>query len=282
MLSPLYPVQVKKILRASGLAGFLLCLALIHAVPLSADQLAVKYKEGSLHGFLVLKSAEGDTLAAGDLTQGVVGDRVTVKLAFRFKDGSSLEETSIFTQRGIFRLLSDHLVQKGPAFKRPMDVLTNCSTGQVTVHYTDDDGKEKTTTERVKLTSDAANGIVFTLMKNIRDETQKTTLSMVVATPKPRLVKLIITPEGDDSFSVAGFEHKAMRYDVKVDIGGAAGLVAPIIGKQPPDTHIWIARGDAPIFLKSEGPMYEGGAIWRIELASPVWPQTASGDSPKK
>jgi hypothetical protein len=255
---------------------------LVHAASLAADQIAVKYREGSLHGFLVLKSAEGETLASGDLTQAVSGYRVTTKLSFHFKDGSSIEETSIFTQRGTFRLLSDHLVQKGPAFKRPMDMMTNCSTGQVTVNYTDDDGKEKTINERVKLTSDAANGIVFTLMKNFRGDTRKTTLSMVVATPKPRVVKLIITPEGEDTFSVAGFERKAMKYDVKVDIGGAAGLVAPIIGKQPPDTHIWIARGDAPIFLKSEGPMYEGGPIWIIELSSPVWPQAPAADSPKK
>jgi hypothetical protein len=59
---------------------------------------------------------------------------------------------------------------------------------------------------------------------------------------------------------------------VKVDIGGFAGLVAPLLHKQPPDSHLWILHGDAPAFVKSEGPFYLGGPIWRIELVSPQWP----------
>jgi len=27
----------------------------------------------------------------------------------------------------------------------------------------------------------------------------------------------------------------------------------------------WILEGEAPAFLKFEGPLYEGGPIWRIE-----------------
>jgi hypothetical protein len=105
---------------------------------------------------------------------------------------------------------------------------------------------------------------------------------MVVATPKPRLVKLVISPEGEDTFSIADSARKAVRYDVKVDIGGAAGLVAPLVGKQPPDSHVWILEGEAPAFVKAEGPQYEDGPIWRIELTSPVWPQKRAEDSPKK
>jgi hypothetical protein len=43
---------------------------------------------------------------------------------------------------------------------------------------------------------------------------------------------------------------------VKVKIGGIAGLVAPLLGKQPPDTHVWVLTGDAPAFVKLEGPLY--------------------------
>jgi hypothetical protein len=58
---------------------------------------------------------------------------------------------------------------------------------------------------------------------------------------------------------------------IKIDIGGLTGLIAPLVGKQPPDTHVWILQGEAPAFVKAEGPMFLGGPIWRIELASPVW-----------
>jgi hypothetical protein len=234
--------------------------------------------EGLIHGFLVLRALDGNILATGDLTQIASGDRVTNELAFRFKDGSVHEETTVFSQRRTFRLLTYHLVQKGRAFKRPTDMSLNASTGQVTVRYTGDDGKERTATARLKLPAGLANGIVTTLLNDIEPTAQKTTVSMVVTTPGPRLVKLAISPEGEDSFSIGGSARKAIRYVAKIEIGGISGLVAPIAGKQPPDTHVWMLGGKAPVFLKSEGPLYDGGPIWRIELASPVWPEADTGE----
>ena len=64
--------------------------------------------------------------------------------------------------------------------------------------------------------------------------------------------------------------HKAMVYDVKVQIGGMAGLLERVIGKQPPDSHVWVLGGEAPAFVKYEGSLYEGGPIWRIEPAKPA------------
>ena len=53
---------------------------------------------------------------------------------------------------------------------------------------------------------------------------------------------------------------------------GLECVAAKVVGKQPPPEDFWIAAGSAPVFLKSEGPLYEDGPVWRIELASPVWP----------
>ena len=50
------------------------------------------------------------------------GGRVTNHLVFRFKDGSVRDETAVFSQRGIFRLLSYHLLQKGPTSPYPIEV----------------------------------------------------------------------------------------------------------------------------------------------------------------
>src|SRR5580658_848892 len=254
-----------------SLAGLLTCSLLLAPPLLSQSPVAVQYTEGLVHGFLVLRTLEGNTLAEGDITQVARGDRVTSHMILRFKDGSVNEETTVFSQRHTFRLVSDHLVQKGPAFKQPMDVSVDGSTGQVTVRYTDDGGKEKTVTDRLKLPADVSNGMILTLLKNIRPDVPLTTLSMAAAAPKPRLVKLLISPEGEDSVSAGGLSHKATRYVVKVDIGGVAGVVAPIVGKQPADTHVWMLGGDAPSFAKSEGPLYNGGPLWRIELTSPEW-----------
>jgi len=237
---------------------------------------AVRQLEGQIHGFLVLRTADGSIIADGELLQTTHGGEVTSRLIFHFKDGSLNDETAVFSQRGHFHLLSDHLVQKGPAFKRATDMSVNGSTGLVTVLSTDDNGKDKTETARLTLPPDLANGIVPILLKNLPPEAQSATFSMVVATPKPLLVKLEITAEGTDPFSTGGANHKATRYDVKVKIGGVKGVVAPLVGKQPPDTYVWILGGSSPAFVKSQGPLSEGGPIWLTELVSPVWPKVAT------
>jgi hypothetical protein len=266
-----YDARMVKRVRPSILASLLTWALLLPAAVLSQSPVAVLHTEGLVHGFLVLRTLEGKALADGEVTQVAHGERVTSHLIFRFKDGSVHEETVVFSQRNRFRVVSDHLLQKGPAFKRSMDISIEGLTGQITVRYTDDDGKEKTEYQRLRLPPNIANGMILTLLKNIPPNVPQTTVSMVAATPKPRLVKLLISPEGEDSFSVGGSSHKATRYVIKVEVGGVAGAVAPLVGKEPQDTHVWILGGDAPAFVKSEGPLYQGGPTWRIELASPVW-----------
>jgi hypothetical protein len=129
--------------RVKFLAALIACSALIQPNGLWADQVGVHYAEGPLHGFLVLQTLEGKTLAAGDLIQNAAGDRITTKLVLRFKDGSVHEETTEFSQRDKFQVVKYHVVQKGPAFKRSLETSVDFSSGQVTVRYTDDDGKQK-------------------------------------------------------------------------------------------------------------------------------------------
>jgi hypothetical protein len=242
--------------------------------PLSAvdEPVTVRYTEGLVHGFLVLRTTEGKALADGDLTQTVRGTRVTTRLVFRFKDGSLHDDTAVFDQSGQFRLVSDHLIQKGPAFPQPLDVSINGKTGEVTVKYTDDDGRQKTESEHLDVAPDLANGIISVLLKNVRADAPPKTLSFVAATPKPQLVKLAVSVAGAERFSTGSTGRTATHYVLKVNIGGLKGLLAPLVGKQPPDAHVWILDGEAPAFLKSEQPLFLGGPVWRIELVSPTWP----------
>jgi hypothetical protein len=231
----------------------------------------VLHVEGLLHGFLLLRSVEGEVLAEGEITQVAHGDKLKISLAFHFKDTSLYQEDVVFSQRRVFRVFSYHLTQKGPAFKTPLELSMDGSTGEATVRYTNSDGKEKIESERLELTQDLANGLITTLLKNIQPGASPMTLSMVVATPKPRLVKVAISQDGEDWFSVGNSTHKAVRYALKIELKGLPGLVAPLVGKEPPDIHIWVLSGEAPAYLKSEGPLYAGGPVWRIELVSPAW-----------
>ena len=252
------------------MAALLVCAAQFHAITATGEQVRVRHTEGLMHGFLALRTLDGKRLADGEMTQVAEGDRVTSHLSFHFKDGSVYDDTTIFSQRGSFRLLSDHLIQRGPSFKQSMETSVEVSSGQLTVRYKDHDGKEKTLKERRNLPSDVANGLLFTLVKDIQPNVPQTTVSLVATTPKPRLVELEILPEGKKAIESGNTKHETVRYVVKVKIGGVAGLVAPLLGKQPPDMHVWVLTGDAPAFVKLEGPLYIGGPVWRIELATPA------------
>jgi hypothetical protein len=119
------------------------------------------------------------------------------------------------------------------------------------------------------------------LLMNMREGTPQIEIPMVVAAPKPRLVKIVVNAQGTDPFSLGGFSREAKHYVAKVDLGGVAGVVAPMVGKQPPDSQIWILGGEAPVFLRCEVLSYVGGPMWRMELASPDWPRTSAADSKK-
>jgi len=247
----------------------------------SAEVISVRYQEGVSHGFLVLRTVDVKTIAYGDLTQVVRGDRVTSRMRFLFNDGSVYEETTVFSQRGTFRLLSDHVLQKGPTFTRPMETEIDATSGQVTVRYTDE-GKEKVLTEHLDLPPDVANGILFTLLKNVKRTAATTTVSYVATSPKPRLVHLEIIPQGQEPLSLGIYSHKAIHYVVKVKIGGVGGVVAPLVGKQPPDTHAYVLGDAAPAFVRSDGPLYGDGPVWRMELAVPAWPDKAASVRSRK
>ncbi len=257
--------------RSCNIVRILISAALAPALALPAP-VAVRHIEGLIHGFLVLSAIDGPPLAQGDLVQFAASGRVTNHLVFHFKDGSIHDETVVYSQRGTFRLLTYHLIQKGPTFGHRMDLSFDTASGNVTVHDTEKDGKEKVITDHMELPPDLANGLTLTLLKNLRPNDPPTTVSMIATTPKPRLVKLAISPQGEDPFSTSGAKRRATHYVIKVEIGGIEGKIAPLLGKQPPDIHIWVLGGEAPAFVKMEGPLFYGGPIWRIELASPVWP----------
>jgi hypothetical protein len=241
-----------------------------------ADSTSVRHVEGTIHGFLELRSEDGQVVASGDSIQLVHGGRVTSQTVFKFNDGSIDDETTVFSQRGVFKLITYHRVQKGPAFPHPMDVTIDAGSGQVTVRTTGKDGKEEVQTDHVKLPPDLANGLVPVVVENMPADAQTATVSMLLSTPKPRLVKLTLTKLGEDDFSLGGLRRKANHYQIKIELGGVAGIVAPIIGKEPPTIDMWAVGGQAPAFVKEHGPLYPDGPMMTIQLASPVWTKSQS------
>lgn len=245
---------------------FLLDLA--HPPASGAEPIPVRYIEGIAHGFLLVENDKGGQVGLGESQQVVKGGRVVDHLSIRFKDGSRYEEETVFTQQRVFQLVSDHVTEEGPIFTNPMETFIDVPAGRVSVRYMEH-GKKKQLIKQMKLPPDLANGIVFALVKNI-PSTSETSVSYLAVSPTPRLVKLVFSPDGETNFAVGGNNYKATQYVIKVKIGGVAGVVAPILGKQPPDTRMWVIGGMAPTYAGSEGPLYGGGPVWKISLLSPL------------
>ena len=233
--------------------------------PLVAEPVSVRHPQGSSHGFLALETVQGTRLAVGDATQLVQGEQVTSHVTFHFRDGSVDDEITVFSQRGVFHLISDHHIQRGPSFPKPIDVFINAATGQITSRTKDGEIRQ----DHVDIPPDLSNGLPPNLLMNVLPSTPETKLSFVAPTEKPRLIHISVKPAGEVPFTIGGTKRKAVDFVLHVELGGIVGAVAPILGKQPPDYHIWILPGASPAFIREEGPLYEGGPIWRIEQISP-------------
>jgi hypothetical protein len=248
----------------------LCCGVLLLATGALATQVAVHYQEGVTNGYLILRETNGRLIADGENSQTASGSTVRSRLTFHFKDGSLYDDTTVYTDHGVFRLVTDHAIQKGPSFKSQQETYIDASTGEVSVKYIDK-GKQKFIGQRMKLPADVSNGLLYIIAKNIMPS-PATTVSYLAFTPNPRLVKLVFSRVGEQKFFTDATSHNAIRYVMKVEIGGITGVVASVFGKVPPDTQFWMLDSTPPSFAGSQGPLYGEGPVWRIDLVSPRRP----------
>lgn len=238
-----------------------------------AISVRVKHKEGTSHGFLVVHSAGGELLASGEMTQTVDGDRVDSETKLYFKDGSIHDEVTVYSQRGSLRLLSDHVRQSGPSFPDASDKRIDATSGTVTTQSLKE-GAGKPDVRHMKLPDDLANGLLVTILRNL-PPADEVTVPMLVGSSKSRVVEITIRSEGRKEFSAGGRTINPTHYVAHITIGGVAGAMASVLGKQPPDMHFWMLEGKAPTFIRAITPLYEDGPIWTVDLA-PVSPREES------
>jgi hypothetical protein len=228
---------------------------------------AVRYAEGMVHGFLHLSTAGGKSLAEGDLLQVPRERHIESRMIFHFADSSYFDERVSFTQHDVFRMLSYHLVQRGPAFERDLDARLDASGHYVFKATSHNDGKTETHEDTLDLPSDVANGLTIILLKNLKAG-EVHSVHLVAFTPKPRLIGLELTPVDKGHVTVGKQREATTEYALKPKLGFLTSIFAALLGKTPPDSHVWIVTEDVPAFVKFEGPLYMG-PVWRIELAAP-------------
>ena len=241
----------------------------ILANPALAEPVRVSHPQGWAHGFVEVTTLEGRRLAVGDLLQRGNRGRVTVRLVLNFFDGSVDDETTLYTQDRVFRLLTDHHVQHGPSFPKPSDVLIDAA--HDVVQTKDESGKLNAV--HLDIPADTYNGIASTILMNLPPGTAESTIAIVIGGAKPRIAHLKSTIDGKQPFTLGGSRREASEWTVHVELGGIAKIVAPIIGKEPPDYHVLIGGGEDPVFLREVGPLFEGGPIWRVQQVSAAFPE---------
>jgi hypothetical protein len=250
-------------------AGLVALVLLGVSCSTQAQELKLRYKTASEHGFVILRDSGGAILASGEVTQIPSRNRITLHVVLHFRDGSIDDETTLYSQGETLRLISDRHIQRGKSFPHPSDVLIDVPEQQVRVRDLSK-STDEAKTEHMDLPPDLCNGLLMPLIQNMQAN-DSIEVSYVALAPKPRMVKLAIAKGGEDHFTVGGRSYNAAKYDVKVHIGGVAGVVAPIIGKQPPDTHVWVTESRVPAVIRLDSALYTEGPIWSVQFASPVW-----------
>lgn len=237
-----------------------------------ADPVAVRLVEGNYRAFLVVRTLEGTAIGHGEQSQRPVGGTVQTHLQLRFKDGSVHEERVTYTQAKVFRLERYQIVQRGPSFPT-MDASYDRKTGQFKALTQSKKGEEeKTASGALEIPADVYNGMTATLLKNL-PAGARVSAQMMAFTPKPIVIKMDLSTESEARVSLGGHAKKANGYIAKLDIAGLKGVIATLIGKDPPDLRYWLVEGKVPVFVRFEGPMFLNGPVVRIEQTTVQWPK---------
>jgi hypothetical protein len=215
---------------------------------------------------MVARSETGKIIARVEFTQDVQGDEVTMRLTYRFVDGSIDDETTTYRQQGTFRLVRDHHIEKGPFFAKPVDFTVEAATGMAITRIADKNGKIHFESEHMDLPEDLANGFVGTLLLNVPPNTTPFRVGILAPVFGGRLIRILISPEGEQPFQKAGQTLKASVFRIHPELGGILGVLATLLGLQPRDVTVWVLEGEQPAVVRIVGQLGGSGPVLSSEL----------------
>ena len=250
--------------RCNFLVAALLVITLGTAAP--AERIPVKHIQSPEHRFMVARSEAGKVIASGEFSQVVQGDEVTMRLIYHFVDGSTDDETTTYRQQGTFRLVRNHHIEKGPFFVKPVDFSVEAATGIATNRTVEKNGTIHVVSEHIYLPDDLANGFVGTLLLNVPHDTTPFRVGMLAPVGGGRLIRLLISAEGEQPFHTTGQTLRATVFRIHPELGGFVGVIAQLIGLQPKDVMVWILEGEEPAVVRIVGQLGGYGPVVSSEL----------------
>ncbi|WP_263408888.1 hypothetical protein [Terriglobus tenax] len=231
-----------------------------------AEPISVRHIQRPMHRFMVARSEDGKTIASGEFSQIAQGDEVTMRLTYKFVDGSIDDETTTYRQQGTFRLVRNHHIQKGPFFTKPIDFSIEAATGTVISRTTDKNGRMHLESKHMDLPDDLANGLVGTLLLNVPHNTKPFRVGMLAPVGGGRLIRLLVSPEDEQTVHLAGRTYKATVFRVHPELGRMVSILARLIGLQPKDVMVWVLQGEEPAVAVIVGQLGGYGPVISSDL----------------
>jgi hypothetical protein len=241
-------------------------LTLTLGIAARAERISVKHIQLPMHGFMGARSETGKIIARVEFTQDVQGDEVTMRLTYRFVDGSIDDETTTYRQQGTLQLVRNHHIQEGPFFAKPVDFAVEAATGMATSRIADKNGEIHVESEHIGLPDDLANGFVGTLLLNVPPNTAPFRVGILAPVFGGRLIRILISPEGEQPFQKTGQTLQATVFRIHPELGGILGVIATLLGLQPKDVTVWVLEGETPAVVRVVGQLGGSGPVVSSEL----------------
>jgi hypothetical protein len=215
---------------------------------------------------MVARSETGKVIARVEFTETVQGDEVTMRLTYHFLDGSIDDEATTYRQQGTFRLVRNHHIEQGPFFAKPVDFAVEAATGTATTRTVDKNGKIHFESEHISLPDDLANGFVGTVLLNVPPNTAPFRVGILAPVFGGRLIRILISPEGEQPFQKTGQALKATVFRIHPELGGFLGMIAKLLNLQPKDVMVWVLEGEKPAVMRIVGQLGGSGPVLSSEL----------------
>jgi hypothetical protein len=236
-------------------------------LPGAATAIKVTNFAATLHGFPTLRDSTGKKLADGDFAQWLEGERLHVKLGYRFSNNRHIQEKAEFRQK-------PELIQENWSWREFKDgklfrnFAANLVSGQATAEKQENNESKRWSAKLDIELGQIFAGIGFVLaVMNLRERLvagEKIELNAVAFTPKPRSVSVEIAHAGVDQMRMADRQLKGNHFVIHPKIPRILRIFVAA-----PDTHLWLINPVPAAFLRMEGPLVEPtDPIIRIDLLS--------------
>lgn len=221
--------------------------------------------EGNAHGFPALRTLAGETLADGEFTQWLDGDRLHVRIRYDFGPAHWIEERSVIQQEPslVQERWSWVEMREGSVQRRfEVDFLSGIATAEKL-----EKNELRRWSEQVELEPGRAfAGAAWSLaIKSVRSRLvagEAIQFRTVGFTPKPRAGTVEITRESLDRLPMSGRTLSGDRFRIHPKIPWILRAFVDV-----PDSLIWLASSPPAAFLRWEGPLAEpADEIVRVDL----------------